>query len=259
LCLYLSRSSTSEAALLFVMAFLFLALRAPARLRAYLPLLVLAFVATLLVYALAILDLIPGLQAMIAPIVSLTGKDMTFTGRTVIWEILSEHIRFHPMLGTGYAAYWTAAPLPSSDSYAFVWRMGSFYPGSAHNGYLDVLNDLGAAGLACLLAYLAMQVRQCLQFLVLDRNQAVLYLALFFQQAMTNLSETHWFSVLSVDFVIMTLVTMALARGLLEWRLRLAFGPRSPATGVPAAKGQGRQAAPRSARRGRAGPTGEAV
>jgi len=42
----------------------------------------------------------------------------------------------------------------------------------------------------------------------------------------------------SVDFVIMTLATMALARGLLEYRLRLVFGEphhsvRVPVSGMP--------------------------
>jgi hypothetical protein len=62
----------------------------------------------------------------------------------------------------------------------------------------------------------------------MERGQAALYLALFFQQAITNLSESHWFSVLSVDFIIMTLTTMAVARALLEYRLRFAFGRPTP-------------------------------
>ncbi len=58
----------------------------------------------------------------------------------------------------------------------------------------------------------------------LDRPQAVLYLALFLQQSITNFSESHWFNVLSIDFLLITLATMALARGLLDHRLRTAFG-----------------------------------
>jgi hypothetical protein len=79
-----------------------------------------------------------------------------------------------------------------------------------------------------LIAYIIMYARQSLQLLGMDRNQGALYLALLFQQVITNLSETHWFSVLSVDFVIMTLATTALARSLLEHRLRLIFGDRIP-------------------------------
>lgn len=229
-CLVLSRSSTSMAASVFVMIFLLAALRSPHGLRRFVPQLVVVLVALLLLYTLTILDLVPGLGSLLAPIAALTGKDMTLTGRTEIWSILAEHVRLHPWLGTGYAAYWTAGPVPGTESYEFVRRMGSFYPGSAHNGYLEVVNDLGWVGLACLIAYSATHVRQSLRLLRIDRHQGALYLALFFQQAITNISETHWFSVLSIDFVLMTLATTALARGLVEHRLRTVFGePTAPA------------------------------
>jgi len=232
-CLVLSRSSTSLAAAVFVMVFLVVLLRSPHGLRPYVPYLVAMLIATFLIYALAILNLIPGQGTLMAPITAFTGKDMSLTGRAEIWAVLAEHIRYRPFLGTGYAAYWTAGPVAGTESYAFVWRMGSFYPGSAHNGYLEIVNDLGWTGLVCLIAYIIMYARQSLQLLGIDRNQGALYLALLFQQVITNLSETHWFSVLSVDFVIMTLATMALARGLLEYRLRLIFGEPHHSVGAP--------------------------
>lgn len=223
-CLLLSRSSTSLAATIAVLAFVGLTLRAPRGLKPFVPYAVVSIAAVLLLYALLTLGLIPGLSALTAAFASLTGKDITLTGRTEIWAILADHIRLHPLFGTGYAAYWAAAPTVGTDAYEFVRRMGSFYPGSAHNGYLDVANDLGAAGLLCLFGYAITHVRQSLRLLRVEGGQAVLYLAVFFQQAITNLSETHWFSVLSVDFVLMTLTTAALARSLLEHRLRAAFG-----------------------------------
>lgn len=229
-CLLLSRSSTSLSVALFVMLVLWVLLRSQQGFRPYIPYLIALLMTLVLIYALAILNLIPGMGTLLAPITALTGKDMTLTGRTEIWAIMAEHIRYHPLLGTGYGAYWTPAPTPGTDAYEFVLRMGGFYPGSAHNGYLEVLNDLGWAGLLCLLAYIVMHLWQSHQLLGIDRTQGALYLGLFFQQALTNLSETHWFSVLSVDFVIMTLATMALARGILEYRLHLALGaPPQPA------------------------------
>ena len=101
--------------------------------------------------------------------------------------------------------------------------------------YLEILNDLGWVGLLCLIAYIVVHVWQSVQLMDIERAQGALYLGLFFQQAITNLSETHWFSVLSIDFVIMTLATVALARGILEYRLRLALGdqPRAPLEPVP--------------------------
>jgi O-antigen ligase len=232
-CLVLSRSSTSLATTLFVMVLLLMLLRSRPGLRPYMPYLLATLMAALLIYALAILNLIPGRGTLMAPIVAFTGKDMTLTGRTEIWAIIYEHIQYHPFLGTGFGGYWTAGPVAGTESYVFVERMGGFYPGSAHSGYLEIINDLGWVGLMCLIAYIVHYGWQSLQLLGIDRNQGALYLALFFQQAITNLSETHWFSVLSVDFVIITLSTTALARGLLEYRLRRVFGEPHSATAGP--------------------------
>ena len=165
---------------------------------------------------------------------AITGKDMTFTGRTDIWDIMFEHIRRHPWVGTGYGAYWTGTE-QGTPSFEFVARLG-FDPASAHNGYLDVLNELGALGLVVLFGYLAVFVAQSLRLMHVDRYQAALFLALFLQQAITNLAESRWFSPLSVDFVIMTLATTALARALIEQHRR---GPAAAAApGQPARPAQ---------------------
>jgi O-antigen ligase len=223
-CLMLSRSSTSIVAAAFAIGFLVFTMRGPRALRGWMPALVWLLVALLLVVTLGLLDLLPGGAALTAPIAALTDKDRSFTGRSEIWTIIGEHIRLRPWLGSGYGAYWTAAATPGTDAYAFVQRMAGFYPFSAHNGYLDVANDLGGIGLATLLAYIVTHASQSLRLLPAGDGQAQLYLALFFQQMITNLSETHWFGVLSVDFVFMTLASTALARGLLQQRFVARLG-----------------------------------
>ena len=228
-CLWLSRSSTAAISAVAAIVFLFLLLRAPRGAQAYLKYAVALAVVVLVVYAVAILRLIPGSDLLLAP-VRLLGMDTTFTGRSEIWAIIVERFHLNPLLGVGYGAYWIG-PVAQSPSYEFVWRMGSFYPGSAHNGYLDVANDLGWTGLVCLLGYIAVHLRQSLRALATDRSQGALFVALFIQQAMVNLSESHWFSVLSLQFVIMTLATMALARLALERKLRARFG--QPVRQVP--------------------------
>ncbi len=230
--LLLSRSSTSLAVTVFVIILLAILLRAPQGVRPAVPFFLTMLAGVFFLYSLAILNVIPGLSTLLEPLSALTDKDMTLTGRTNIWWILNEHISKHPLLGTGYGAYWTAGPVSGTDSYVFVLRMNGFYPGSAHNGYFEIVNDLGWVGFSVLIAYLVVFIRQALQLLGIDRNQGALYLALFFQQAITNFSETHWLSVTSIDFVIMTLATMALARGLLEYRLRQVFGEPQRAADV---------------------------
>jgi len=223
-CLVMSRSSTALVTTIVVMLFLFMWLRQPVTVRAALPYVVTIITAIILLYGLAVLHLVPALEILLEPITALTGKNLTFTGRTEIWSIIAEHIHYHPMLGTGFAAYWTGKPMFGTDSFVFLTRMQGFYPGSAHNGYLDVINDIGWVGLACLLAYIFTYIRQSLQLLAIDFKQSALYMALFFQQVITNLSESHWFNVLSVDFVFMTFATLALARSLLDHQLHTVFG-----------------------------------
>lgn len=215
-CLWLSKSATSLLATVFASGLMLMLLRTSPAIRRYTPYLVTVFGCLVIAYALAVLQLVPGLATiLLGPITAITGKDMTFSNRAMIWDIIKEHIQLHPLLGTGYGAYWTGAT-PSSPSYIFLSRM-YFWPSEAHNGYLDVVNDLGFVGLILLLAYLMAYVRQSLQLFKIDRPQGALYLAIFFQQAMTNLSESCWFSPMGILPIVMTtLATCTLARALLD-------------------------------------------
>jgi len=223
ICLLMSRSSTSLMTAMLVLPGMVLLIRAPMVLRPYMRWLVCAFAALALVYAVAVLRLVPGAELLLQPIAMVSGKDLSFTGRSEIWRIVGEQVSLHPWLGTGYGAYWIG-PQPRSPSYEFLARM-YFYPGSGHNGYLDIVNDLGAAGLVCLLAYLAVYVQQAMRVLEFDREQGGLFLTLFAQHAIANFSESLWLNTLSVGLVVMTLATAALARSLVESRLVAVFGP----------------------------------
>src|SRR5688572_3799272 len=173
--LVLSRSTTAGTTAVLVGAFLLLLMRTPGGLRPYLPFIVSLIVAVAVLYALAILRVIPGLSIALAPLSMITGKDATMTGRSEIWLILTQYIQFHPLLGCGYAAYW-GGPIPGTPSYEFIVRMAGFYPGSAHNGYIEVLNELGWIGLLCLLGYIFVYIAQSLRLLHVQREQAALSL-----------------------------------------------------------------------------------
>lgn len=213
--LYLSKSSTAMMATALVAMFLLMMLRSagvPA-LRRYMPYLVGGFVCLTLAYSLAVLKVVPGLDVLLVPIAVITGKDSTFTARTQIWELIRAHIQYSPIIGSGYGGYW-AGPMPSSPSYIFLQVM-YFYPSEAHNGYLDIINDLGYVGLLLLLGYLIGYIKQALRLLKVNYTQSALYLALIFQQLLTNLSETHWLFV-GHDFIVLTMATFGLARSLMD-------------------------------------------
>ena len=213
ICLVKSRSSTSIMNAAFACMLMYMLLRPPVALRRYLPYLVVLFVVALMLYSLAVLNLVPGSSVLLAPITALSGKDQTFSGRSAIWAIVNEHIAQRPFMGSGYGAYWVQ--LPGSPSMEMMRRL-FFYPTEGHNGYLDVINDLGIVGALCLLGYLITYVRQGLKLMLLLRPQGVLYLALLFDQLIANLTESRWLNVLTCEFTIMTIATVALGRTLLD-------------------------------------------
>jgi exopolysaccharide production protein ExoQ len=214
-CVRLSHSSTSLLISIFSIFLLFLTMRSPPALRRYMPYIIGLFVVLVALYVLAVLGLVPALQSLLDPITSLTGKNAReATGRAPIWELIELEIARHPWLGIGYGAYWVG-PIPGTASYVFVTAI-FFYAASSHSGYLEVTNDLGYVGLACLIGYVLVYVRQSMRLWRTDRNQAALYLALIFQQGLENLSEAEWLQVTSVNFIITTLATFTLARNLLD-------------------------------------------
>jgi O-antigen ligase len=217
ICLMKSRSSTSIMDALFSCTLMVGLLRPPSALRRYIPYMIVLFVSTLLLYSLAVLNLVPGSGLLLSPIAALTGKDLTFSGRTGIWEIINRHIAYSPMLGSGYGAYWVQ--VPGSPSMEMIRRL-YFYPTEGHNGYLDVINDLGMIGALCLLGYLVKYLRQGLELFKSARPQGILYLTLLFDQLIANLSESRWFNVLTVEFAIMTIATVSMARILIDQQIK---------------------------------------
>jgi exopolysaccharide production protein ExoQ len=218
-CLIVSRSSTSLFAAAFVASLLILLMKGPAAKRRYVVPFALLFVALILFYSLAALQIVPG-DSLLQPFVAATGKDMTFSGRTFIWSVVREHIKLHPLLGTGYGAYWVLSP--ESPSMEAIARYSDYWPSQAHNGYLDVINDLGYVGLICLLGFILMHLRQLLVLCKVDYTLGVLFLALLFGELIANLTTSEWFGPGSFAFVLNLQVAFALARMAHDRRLLAA-------------------------------------
>jgi O-antigen ligase len=232
-CLIKSRSSTSLMAGLFASLLLLMLMRSPRGLRPYLRYVIGLFVGVLLTYSLAVLNLVPGSGMLLSPIAAITGKDLTFSGRTAIWTIIDENIARSPLVGSGYGAYWNQ--LPESPSLAMLQRL-NFYPTEGHNGYLDVINDLGMIGALALIAFLLYYLRQGLSLFRTQRYEGALFLTLLFEQLVANLSESRWFNTLSAEFVMFTFATVAMAGVLLQ-----RDNPPAPSSAVPRASRFGKR------------------
>jgi exopolysaccharide production protein ExoQ len=70
------------------------------------------------------------------------GKDPTLTGRTEIWASLGRLSDKHPWLGYGYKAFWTPTSVPAR----VVRHEAGWDVPTAHNGWLDLLIQLGWTG-----------------------------------------------------------------------------------------------------------------
>jgi exopolysaccharide production protein ExoQ len=74
--------------------------------------------------------------------------DPTFTGRTLIWDFVSDVINRAPVLGQGFGSFWGIGDnsIVIKEAPGFIAELLQ-----AHNGYLDVLVELGVVGLVIVL------------------------------------------------------------------------------------------------------------
>lgn len=77
------------------------------------------------------------------------GKDTTFSGRTIIWDAVILLIHNNFFFGYGYGAFW------KEGSYTFNF-VNQYVPWTdlhhqAHNGFLDVITNIGIVGLLLIL------------------------------------------------------------------------------------------------------------
>ncbi len=76
------------------------------------------------------------------------GKDLSLTGRTDIWAVMIEMISKRPLFGYGFNGFWLGWDTEVS---AYVWRTLGWECPYAHNGFMDLLAELGIAGLGLFL------------------------------------------------------------------------------------------------------------
>lgn len=79
----------------------------------------------------------------LASIFNALGKDMTLTGRTPLWTMLFGLLHERRWFGFGYQAFWRGWQGPSE----YVWRYTTWNPPHAHNGFIDLMLDMGWLGL----------------------------------------------------------------------------------------------------------------
>ena len=115
------------------------------------------------------------------PVGSLTdvvGRDTTLTGRSEIWQSLLPVAMQHPFGGYGFGGFWT----PESRQY--------FHIGEAHNGYLDVLLEIGFIGLTLVTFFLLSSCRRAQRIMKDDFYWGSLWICFLIMTVIHNITES---------------------------------------------------------------------
>jgi exopolysaccharide production protein ExoQ len=158
---------------------------------------------------------------------SLLGKDASLTGRTGIWSTVIDSIAKRPLLGYGYQAFWLAL---QGESYRVVLAV-SWVLAQAQNGFLDVMLEMGAAGLAIVVLVFGFAFRDGVVCLLRSRDHTQLravewYLAIVMLTLIYNLDESFLFEPKHLGSMIFVIACVGLKQ---EWlRLRVTTAPPAP-------------------------------
>jgi exopolysaccharide production protein ExoQ len=74
-------------------------------------------------------------------------EDITFTGRTWLWEDVLREASKHLWLGAGFQGFWVV----TNEDLLRLYEIYPWLPKQAHNGYVDLINEVGIIGTAIFL------------------------------------------------------------------------------------------------------------
>lgn len=153
---------------------------------------------------------IPTFAEFAGPIFELFGKNVTLTGRDVIWDIMSAEIAKHPMQGIGYGSFWTGPDGPSG----YVRDILFFTIWQAHNGYLDIINETGFIGFAISMLFMIYHAITLGRLASIDRVDFAFHTSFFVLFIAVNFSESAFFWGDQFLFLILLLSSLTMSRTL---------------------------------------------
>jgi exopolysaccharide production protein ExoQ len=129
---------------------------------------------------------------------ALLGRNSTLTGRTVIWNTAIEGIGRQPWFGHGFSSFWGRSMAHS------------------HNGYLDILLDIGIVGLLLFAGMLTQTLSRALQLfqrgISVDAKWPVMFLLFFVTYNIAESSVFRQRTFLWIPFVSIAVSLAALFR-----------------------------------------------
>jgi len=109
---------------------------------------------------------------------SVLGRDSTLTGRTLTWAELVPVVMKQPIFGIGVGSFWTTSTRE-------FYRMSH-----AHNGYLEILLELGFIGLFLFSMFLLSSCRKAHKVLAYDYYWGSLFVCFLIMLVLHNIAES---------------------------------------------------------------------
>lgn len=131
-----------------------------------------------------------------------TGRDVeTLTTRTLVWAAALK-LAGNSILGTGFQSFWLGPRLQA------MWNIFWWQPNEVHNGYLAVFLDLGWIGVAMLGALIVSGYRSVVDSVRRNAPEGNLMMAYFAVALVYNFTETAFFQMMTLVWIIFLFVLM---------------------------------------------------
>jgi exopolysaccharide production protein ExoQ len=133
-------------------------------------------------------------------ILALFGKNATLTGRGPLWILVWRFIQERPLFGYGYQGFWQ--PWRGEYEPAYIIRYAFHWEADhSHNGFLDLMLDLGFIGAALFLIWFLRDLISSISFALRKPNfKYSVPLTILFFVVVSNLSVSDLISVKHIWF-----------------------------------------------------------
>lgn len=137
-------------------------------------------------------------------LVTSLGRDITLTGRTVIWKkVLS--MGTNPIIGSGYSSFWLG------DRGEFLLNLNWQRLTQAHNGFIEVYLNIGLIGLGLLIMMIIKTYKNAKNSLSTDFEYGKLQIAYMTVFILTNVTEAT-FAIKSISWFMFVLIAIKYPR-----------------------------------------------
>lgn len=128
---------------------------------------------------------------------SMAGREQNLTGRADVWQQLVPAAMQRPILGHGYAGFWTSN---SRDD---------FNISGAHNGYLDIILSSGFLGLVFYSIFIISNIRKAQRMMTQNFDWGVFWICYLVMALATNIAESLFITFESRMMVVILCLTFA--------------------------------------------------